>query len=323
MGYTESDFPIIMVDVEEDEEEKKKRGLFFLVIAGALILPTLIVFLVLSLMTGTPEASEQDRTGGPADSDEQTAELIRPNGAGDAATFGESEGAGSKRLVGHRGRLERHRANGPRLLAVPNRFDADLKVSLMDFLTNLNQDLYRGVEVHTVNNRIESVAISVNSNVLDALHEDEIIEDLDKIERFLDKKYPGVVPFVTLEFSDSRTDFKLRASALAEDYIHRTIESQFKYISPRIYKSVDVEVELRKTTERLGREIWKGIQVKKVDIHVNSAEWDAESATDKVYLLNYTAQFLKERYPEVTPFITLKFDDGRQDLQMKSSVLET
>ena len=39
---------------------------------------------------------------------------------------------------------------------------------------------------------------------------------------------------------------------------------------------------------------------------------------NKVYLLNYTIQFLKKRYPEVTPFVTLKFDDERQDLELKS-----
>jgi len=346
MGYKESDFQIIMVDDEEDEIKNKKRGLLFIFgVAAALSVPVLMGFLVMSLMTGNPEASVDDRgVGAPGDPNARAARLIQ-DGTGSGASVGQSGmGASRKTLNGRRGLsvgksnrgTSRHRAygkgSGGGRVAYTKVSDTrspvgnnegnlltarGLKAALQKAL-RLNPDLYKGVKIHLLNDNKMRIDLDIDSNVLAATDQDEILKNVDMIETLLRNKYPGVVPSVTLKLSDGMPDFKLRTLSLVEDYIHQTIKSQFLHISPRIYKSVDVEVHVEKTKEGWRKDIWKSVQVKKVDILVNSKEWDAEPSTDKVTLLHHTARFLKNLYSDVTPFVTLKFDDGRADLRLKS-----
>ena len=336
MAYKESDFSIISVDVEEDKQ--KKRGLFIFGIIGALVSPFLIAYAVMSLMTGHPEASEPARAkktgGGP---NAATATQAR-KGSSSKATAGMSRQneAGRRvpsRVESRRGathRSEEHKApNGAMAYArVTDTRGANgnaRKTSLIDQeallrrdMGNLSTDLYRSVETHILNGSEISVDILVDSKVLAGLQEDEILQNLDEMESLLRRKYSGVVPTILLKFSNGHRSFKLKTSSLVQDYIHEYVKAQFLEINPRIYRSVDVEIDLKKAKGSWSREISKRIRVKKVDILVNSKAWDAESSSDKVDLLNDTTEFLRGLYPDVTRLVTLKFDDGRMDLPLKS-----
>jgi hypothetical protein len=52
-------------------------------------------------------------------------------------------------------------------------------------------------------------------------------------------------------------------------------------------------------------------------ISIRAKAWNRLTGGKKVALLHQTFNLLKSRYPGITPFVTLKFDDGRQDLDLK------
>ena len=141
------------------------------------------------------------------------------------------------------------------------------------------------------------------------------------MKEILDQDAAGDVEILTLQFRDGREDMQLDVASLVEEFAIKTIQAKFRYISPRIYKDVEVEVDATQTQTLWGRSFWERVRVKKVDVHVNSNNWDTEPSQDRVNLLNDTVQYLKAIYPDVTPFLTLKFDDGRSDLEMEISAM--
>jgi hypothetical protein len=57
--------------------------------------------------------------------------------------------------------------------------------------------------------------------------------------------------------------------------------------------------------------------VQEIEIAVAAGPWDALPAEQKEGLLNKTFYVLKIRYPNITRFVTLKFDDRRQGLKLE------
>ncbi len=61
----------------------------------------------------------------------------------------------------------------------------------------------------------------------------------------------------------------------------------------------------------------EAISVQEIEIEVTGKAWDALPADRKEGLLNETFYLLKMRYPNITRFVTLKFNDGRQNLKLE------
>ena len=57
--------------------------------------------------------------------------------------------------------------------------------------------------------------------------------------------------------------------------------------------------------------------VQEIEVAVAARAWDALPADQKEGLLNKTFYVLKTRYPNITRFLALKFDDGRQGLKLE------
>ena len=335
MAYSESDLQIINVDVIEDKPKRKKRGLLLLLFF-ALFAPALVISLLLNLLAGPTKVSAESKTSkAPFARNAGTKELTHNDSPkGSRASVGEpkrtvdgaaitKKGTNDRRVSSKvpSGRMAYARVADTRG-SNGNRRQTSLagrKAKLKRDIGNLYPDLYKDVDTRIVNGSEIGVDIRMDSTVLDGLSQNEILQSLDQMESLLRTKYTGLVPSVTL--SDGKTKFKLSTSNLVGDYISQSIKSQFLDLNPRIYNSVEVEIEVKKATRRSGREVWKRVKVKKVEIHVNSRAWDAEPGTDKVDLLHKTAQFLEGLYPDVTRFVTLKFDDWREDLRLKSGAV--
>ena len=88
-------------------------------------------------------------------------------------------------------------------------------------------------------------------------------------------------------------------------------------IDPEVYRAVEVELEGEHLIEDLDEVDWGAVQVKNIVIHVYSDIWDNLNPDKKVDLLTKTSRLLKTRYPKTTSFVTLKFDDKRQDLKLQ------
>ena len=54
-----------------------------------------------------------------------------------------------------------------------------------------------------------------------------------------------------------------------------------------------------------------------IEITVKSGPWDELAPNDRVVLLNRTFTFIKDRYPNMTKFLRLAFDDNRSAFDMK------
>ena len=197
---------------------------------------------------------------------------------------------------------------------VSDRALSNIETPTDKFLEESDPALLKDVDVETTGDRIDGVTLSIDASTSDQ----EIGEKLDRVKELLDQNAPGAVESLTLKFRDGRKDMRLNIARLTEDYAIKTIQAKFRYISPRIYKAVEVEVDATQSLNQRGRSFWERVRVKKVVVHVNSNNWDTEPSQDRVNLLNDTVQYLKAIYPDVTPFLTLKFDDGRSDLEMKS-----
>ncbi|MDP6039134.1 MAG: hypothetical protein QGG64_11335 [Candidatus Latescibacteria bacterium] len=105
----------------------------------------------------------------------------------------------------------------------------------------------------------------------------------------------------------------------------RILSENIVDIAPEIYGSVKVEKEplpetaqrrtsrnSRKATRKTPQFVIRGIM-----ISIKSKSWNRITGAKKVDLLHQTFDLLQARYPGITPFVTLKFDDGRQDLDLK------
>ena len=107
------------------------------------------------------------------------------------------------------------------------------------------------------------------------------------------------------------------APAAAESLI-MSMKRDIGDINPDVFERVEVELAGdRKLVRELGEDGLCRLRVKTIDIHVYSGVWDAMQPQKKVDLLDTTVLLLKRQYPKVTPFINLKFDDERQDLNLK------
>ena len=54
-----------------------------------------------------------------------------------------------------------------------------------------------------------------------------------------------------------------------------------------------------------------------IEITVKSDPWDELAPDDGVDLLNRTFKFIKDRYPDMTKFLRLAYDDNRTSFDMK------
>ena len=101
----------------------------------------------------------------------------------------------------------------------------------------------------------------------------------------------------------------------------QTMVQNLQDINPDIYRTVELELEDQRLNKKGDEVVLRGL-VKNIDIYVYAKKWDALQSQKKVDLINETFYFLKKRYPKITPFISLKFDDKRQDLNLKSLLEE-
>jgi hypothetical protein len=59
------------------------------------------------------------------------------------------------------------------------------------------------------------------------------------------------------------------------------------------------------------------MSVETIEISIKSAHWDSLDSNQKVHLLHQTFRLLNAKYPDVTKFIELGFDDERKDLRFR------
>jgi hypothetical protein len=97
----------------------------------------------------------------------------------------------------------------------------------------------------------------------------------------------------------------------------RSLSHDILQISPRVYSYVKLALLSGTTIDDNGeahRDL-SSISVETIAISINSAQWDSLTSNDKVVLLNQTFRLLKSKYPDITEFIELKFDDNRKELR--------
>jgi hypothetical protein len=107
-------------------------------------------------------------------------------------------------------------------------------------------------------------------------------------------------------------------NTLALKHLVQATKQSLRDMNPDIYRTVELGLEIDQKFVESGDEVVLQELVKNIDIHVYSNSWDAMEPQEKVDLINTTFSFLKRRYPKITPFVNLKFDDKRQDLNLKS-----
>jgi hypothetical protein len=308
MGYTESDLPIVLEDVIEDVEEKEKRSIRFAAIGLAILAGNgLIVYLLVGLLSGSPDPVKQEAS-------------IDLHAAGGAEVGAEIKAITVTALE------DKVQDRDPDLEAAhrqTRKRRTDLRTpkgrnqaSGLAFDQNMNPLISIDLDPGIV---LGEFVINVRaSGPWSELDEDEVARNLGLIESYIKRVYPTDETAVTMVFDDGRPNQVLTDSSPAADLAVKIIQSRFRHLSPRLYRSVDLKIARKvehKSVSVLERASGNVIQV---DILVNAAAWDAEPTEDKVNVLNDTTAFLEERYPEVTPFVTLNFDDGRKSLPLRS-----
>lgn len=109
----------------------------------------------------------------------------------------------------------------------------------------------------------------------------------------------------------------------AESFI-MSMKRDIGNINPDVFDRVEVALAGDpKLIGEPGEDGLRRFRVKTIDIHVYSSVWDAMQPQKKVELLDATVLLLKRQYPRITPFINLKFDDERQDLNLKCELSAT
>ncbi len=292
----------------EEKDQKKNRRPLILGLTAAVLASTVLGAVVLTQLQPKPKAIKKSE--GSKKRVERTAPVKKYIAHGRLHPKGATQEREAGKPIENRKTTPRRKDDRK----VSDRLVSNAETSPADFLKGADPDLQKDVDVKTTGNRIESVSIAIDPSASDG----EIIDKLLKMKDLLDLSDVGDVSQMTLTFSDGRQNLDLNVANLVEDYAIKTIQSSFRYISPRIYKSVEAEVDAEQSLNTRGKAFWERVRVKKVVVHVNASNWDAEPPQDKVNLLNETVQYLKTLYPQVTPFLTLKFDDGRNDLEMKS-----
>ena len=121
-------------------------------------------------------------------------------------------------------------------------------------------------------------------------------------------------PSAVLIFDDDKQE--TLSPPLALGYLIRKINQSFTEHDSEVYESVDVEFEGQESIES-GSVVLNELRIKKIDVQVRSESWDALNAQSQFDLINETMLFLKLQSPRVMPFVTLQFDDNRQELPLK------
>ncbi len=99
-------------------------------------------------------------------------------------------------------------------------------------------------------------------------------------------------------------------TALSEDVLN---------IAPHIYYSVRLELVEgghADVTADANLDL-KSVFVRLIEILTRSEAWDMLQSSEKIELLHGTFDLLQKRYPYITRFIRLIFDDGRKNLDLK------
>jgi hypothetical protein len=96
---------------------------------------------------------------------------------------------------------------------------------------------------------------------------------------------------------------------------YMTLEQELLALAPGIYLSVRFlhESGIALTPD----ELQASAGVHTIEITVKAEAWDELSSDDRVELLNDTFKFIKDRYPEMTKFLRLAYDDERPSFDMK------
>ena len=90
-------------------------------------------------------------------------------------------------------------------------------------------------------------------------------------------------------------------------------------IAPEIYGEVRLELisgSYMDETDVSAAET-EDLTVNTIEIQVKSGAWNRMTSDEKVKLLHDTFSLLRARYPALTRFVKLKFDDGRKDLEIR------
>ncbi len=88
-------------------------------------------------------------------------------------------------------------------------------------------------------------------------------------------------------------------------------------IAPDTYGSVRLQLVSGRYVDETNLAAEDELTVRAIQIHVISEKWDAMSSADKIKLLRVTYSMLRARYPALTQFVSLRFDDGRKDLDLR------
>jgi hypothetical protein len=99
----------------------------------------------------------------------------------------------------------------------------------------------------------------------------------------------------------------------------RTLSQDILKISPHIYSHVKLTLLSGTTIDETGqshRDL-STMSVETIEISIKSAHWDSLDSNQKVHLLHQTFRLLNAKYPDVTKFIELGFDDERKDLRFR------
>ena len=96
---------------------------------------------------------------------------------------------------------------------------------------------------------------------------------------------------------------------------YMTLEQELLALAPGIYVAVRFlhESGIALTPD----ELQASAGVHTIEITVNAETWDELNSEDRVDLLNDTFKCIKDRYPEMTKFLRLSYDDGRPSFDMK------
>ncbi len=98
-----------------------------------------------------------------------------------------------------------------------------------------------------------------------------------------------------------------------------TLSQDILNIAPHIYSGVRLELESGEYADKDSdsHKNLKSVFVRIIEIFARAKAWDKLESSEKVDLLHRTFDLLKSRYPYITRFVKLIFDDGRKDLELK------
>ena len=87
--------------------------------------------------------------------------------------------------------------------------------------------------------------------------------------------------------------------------------------APDIYSSVRLQLASGRYVDETNLAAEEELTVRAIQIYVKSDAWNKMKSGEKIKLLHDTYLMLRSRYPALTQFVSLRFDDGREDLELK------